>query len=356
MLESKLPGVTKHLGGEPMKIIKVEEAVGSILCHDITKIVPGEYKGVAFKRGHIIEEKDIPILFSLGKEHLYVWEENSDVLHENEAAEWLRDLTAGENLYFSEIKEGKIEFFAACDGLLKIDKEELLTLNCLGDIILSTIHNNTVVKKGQKVAATKIVPLTIEKVRLNKAREIIQNKIVNIVPLTCKKTAIITTGSEVFKGRIKDAFGPILREKLAEFGCEVLGQSILPDEKNSIEETIKQWIDKGAEMILCTGGMSVDADDLTPKAIKKSGAEVVVYGTPVLPGAMLLLAYNGNIPILGLPGSVIFSKKTVFDLILPRLLADEKLTREDIAAYGHGGLCMNCENCFYPNCSFGKGV
>jgi molybdenum cofactor synthesis domain-containing protein len=321
-----------------MKIIKVEEAVGSILCHDITKIVPGEFKGVAFQKGHIVKEEDIPVLLSLGKEHLYVWEEDEGILHENEAAERLKLLTAGENLYFGDIKEGKIEFFASCDGLLKIDIESLFKLNCLGEIILSTIHNNTVVKKGCKVAATKIVPLTIEKEKIEKAEEVIKSKIVEVIPIHPKKVAIITTGSEVYKGRIKDAFGPVLNDKLKEYGCEVLGQSILPDDLHVIEDTINYWINKGAEMVLCTGGMSVDADDLTPTAIKNTGTELVVYGTPVLPGAMLLLAYKGSIPILGLPGAVIFSKRTVFDLLLPRLLADEKLNYKDIAAYGHGGL------------------
>jgi molybdenum cofactor synthesis domain-containing protein len=339
-----------------MKVIKVEEAVGSVLCHDITKIVPGEFKGVAFKKGYVVKEEDIPVLLSLGKEHLYLWEEDEGVLHEDEAAERLKDLTAGENLYFSDIKEGKIEFFAECDGLLKIDNKKLYELNCLGEIILSTIHNNTVVKRGCKVAATKIVPLTIEKEKLEKAEKIIKDKIVKVIPIHSKKVAIITTGSEVYKGRIKDAFGPVLNNKLQEYGCEVLGQSILPDDLNVIQSSIISWLKKGAEMILCTGGMSVDADDLTPTAIKNSGAELVVYGTPVLPGAMLLLAYKGNIPILGLPGAVIFSKRTVFDLLLPRILADERLSKQDIAAYGHGGLCMNCECCYYPNCGFGKGV
>jgi molybdenum cofactor synthesis domain-containing protein len=321
-----------------MKIIKIEEAVGSVLCHDITKIVPGEFKGVAFQKGHIVKEEDIPVLLSLGKEHLYVWEENEGVLHENEAAERLKALTAGENLYFGDIKEGKIEFFASCDGLVKIDIESLFKLNSLGEIILSKIYNNTVAKKGSKVAATKIVPLTIEREKIEKAEEVIKNKVIKVIPIHPKKVAIVTTGSEVYKGRIKDSFGPVLNDKLKEYGCEVLGQSILPDDVHVIEDTINYWIDKGAEMVLCTGGMSVDADDLTPNAIKNTGAEIVTYGTPVLPGAMLLLAYKGNIPILGLPGAVIFSKKTVFDLLLPRVLTDEKLEYKDIAAYGHGGL------------------
>jgi molybdenum cofactor synthesis domain-containing protein len=338
-----------------MKIIKTIESTGHTLCHDITKIVPGEFKGVAFKKGYVIKEKDIEVLLSLGKEHIYVWEDEDGMLHENEAAERLKEITAGEGLNFSDIKEGKIEFIAAIDGLLKVDREKVLKLNCLEDIILSTIHNNTVVKRGNKVAATKVVPLTISKEKLENAEKLIENKIINVIPINQKKVAIITTGSEVFSGRIKDAFGPVLNNKLEEYGCEVLGQSILPDSLSEIEESIAHWIEQGAEMILCTGGMSVDPDDLTPTAIRNAGAELITYGTPILPGAMLLLAYKENIPILGLPGSVIFSKRTAFDLILPRVLADEKLTKEDIAAYAHGGLCLNCDICVFPRCYFGKG-
>lgn len=339
-----------------MKIVKVEDAVGVTLCHDITKIVPGEFKGVAFKKGHVIREEDIPELLSIGKKHIYIWEDMEGVLHENEAAARLRDLSAGDGLFFSEAKEGKIEFFAAMDGLLKIDSSAVYNLNCMEDVILSTIHNNTVVKKGDKVAATKVVPLFIEENKIIKAEEIVHKKIIKVIPIMKKKTAIITTGSEVFSGRIKDAFGPVLKKKLEEYGCEVLGQSILSDDPGSIENAIYEWLNKGAEMILCTGGMSVDPDDLTPSAIKNAGASIVTYGTPVLPGAMLLMAYKGDIPIMGLPGSVIFSKRTVFDLILPRVLSGEKLVKKDFAAYGHGGLCINCENCTFPNCGFGKGI
>lgn len=339
-----------------MKTIKVEDSVGSVLCHDITKIIPGEFKGVAFKKGHIIKREDVAVLLSLGKSHIFVWEDIEGMLHENDAAVRLRNLAAGEGLVFSDIKEGKIEFIAEKDGLLKIDVDALLKLNSLGEIILSTLHNNTIVKKGQKVAATKIIPLTIEEEKIKVAEDLIKDKIVKVIPINSKKVGIITTGSEVYNRIIKDAFGPVISEKLEVFGCEVLGQIFLPDDLIKIEEAINNWLSKGSEMILCTGGMSVDPDDLTPTAIKNTGAEIVTYGTPILPGAMLLVAYKEEIPILGLPGSVIFSKRTAFDLLLPRILSDEKLTKESIAAYGHGGLCLGCDSCNFPNCGFGKGV
>lgn len=340
-----------------MKKIPVKEAVGSVLCHDMTQIIPGVVKDRVFKKGHIIREEDIPVLLSIGKDNIYVWEKKEGYLHENDAAERLRKLTAGTGLIFSEVKEGKINFIADCDGLLKINTKLLYELNFLGDIIVATLHNNYPVKKGQKVAATRVIPLIIEEEKIKMAEDLIgEEKIINVVPFKPKKIGIVTTGNEVFYGRIKDAFGPVIRSKVGEYGCEVLGQSIISDDQSKITEAIEAWIDKGAEMVICTGGMSVDPDDVTPTAIKNTGGEIITYGAPVLPGAMFLISYKGDIPILGLPGCVMYCKRTVFDLVLPRVLTEEKLTFADVAAYGHGGLCMECEVCRYPDCTFGKGV
>ncbi len=340
-----------------MKIIPVNEAVGSILCHDITQIIPGVVKDIAFKKGHIIKEQDIPLLLSIGKENIYVWEKKEGYLHENDAAERLRALTAGVGLTFSEVKEGKINFIADYPGLLKINTNLLYKLNSLGEIILVTLHNNYPVKKGQKVAGTRVIPLVIEEDKMKKAEELIGlEKIVSILPFIPMKVGIVTTGSEIYHGRIKDAFGPVIRRKVEEYGCQVLGQTIVTDDENMITEAVESWIEQGAEMVICTGGMSVDPDDVTPTAIIKTGAEFITYGAPVLPGAMFLLAYKGEIPIMGLPGCVMYSRTTIFDLVLPRILTKEKLSFADIAAYGHGGLCNECEVCRYPDCAFGKGV
>ena len=339
-----------------MKKVKVQDAVGMILCHDMTKIIPGEFKGRAFKKGHLIKQEDIKELLSMGKEHIYVWENKEGVLHENDAAERIKDLVCGIGLEFGEIKEGKIDFIAKYDGVVKINKEDLFKINSLGEIIVCTIHNNTTVKKGEKVGATRVIPLAIDENKILQAEQVILSKIINIKPIKPKKVFIITTGSEVYKGRIKDAFGPVLKEKLQYYGCEIIKQVIIPDDKDKIIEEIKNAINNEAEMILCTGGMSVDPDDITPTAIKECGGELVTYGSPVLPGAMFLLSYYNNIPIIGLPGCVMYAKRTVFDLVLPRTLINEKLDFKDIAAYGHGGFCLNCPVCAFPHCSFGKGV
>jgi molybdenum cofactor synthesis domain-containing protein len=277
------------------------------------------------------------------------------MIHENDAALFLKDLTGGDNLEFSEIKEGKIDFISKVDGILKIDVDDLLKLNLIDDIMLSTLHNNFVVKKGLKVAGTRVIPLLIDESKLKEAKAVAGNKkIINILEFKTKKVGIVTTGNEIFYKRIEDKFGPVIKDKLEKFGCEVIGQAICEDNKESIKKAIKDFINQGAQLICCTGGMSVDPDDVTPSAIKETGADIVTYGSPILPGAMFLLAYYGDVPIMGIPGCAMYNEITVFDIILPRILIDEKLTKLDIAKYGHGGLCMNCEVCTYPACNFGK--
>ena len=338
-----------------MKQIKTVDAVGQVLCHDITQILPGQFKGRKFKKGHVVKEEDIPVLLSLGKDNLYVWEAVEGMIHENEGAIFLKDIAAGENLEFSEIKEGKIDFIAGIDGLLKIDVDTLLKLNSIDDIMMATLHNNFEVKKGTKVAGTRVIPLLIEEEKLEEAKKVVgENKIVSVLPFKPKKVGIVTTGNEIYHKRIVDKFGPVIEGKVGKYNCEIIGQIICPDDKEVIKEAIQKFVNEGTELICCTGGMSVDPDDVTPTAIKECGAELVTYGSPILPGAMFLLAYYNEVPIMGIPGCAMYNKTTVFDVILPRLLVNERLTKADIAAYGHGGLCMQCDTCTYPACNFSK--
>ena len=340
-----------------MKLIKTTEAVGHVLCHDLTRIVKGVIKDAVFRKGHIITEDDIPVLLSMGKDHLYIWEKKEGMLHENEAAEILYNICKNDHMTPTPVKEGKIELVAAEDGLLKIDVERLNAINALGDIMIATRHSNFPVKKGDKIAGTRVVPLIIEKEKLDKAVELAGDKpLMEILPFKHKKAGVVTTGNEVFHGRIKDTFGPVVFQKLREYDAEIIGQTICDDNPERISKAINDFIEAGADIICCTGGMSVDPDDTTPSAIKNSGAEIVSYGAPVLPGAMFLLAYHekGHVPIVGLPGCVMYAKRTIFDLVLPRLMADETLTPHDLALLGHGGLCLNCTTCHFPYCGFGK--
>lgn len=344
-----------------MKCVKTQDAVGHVLCHDITQIIKDVKKGTAFRKGHIVTEEDIPVLLSLGKDNLYIWEKTEGILHENEAAEYLRDICMNENMIQSEVKEGKIELIAEIDGLLKIDVDKLRAVNSLGEMMIATRHTNTTVKKGDKLVGTRIIPLLIEQEKMEKAKEIAGDRpILSLIPFKKKKVGIVTTGNEVFYGRIKDTFGPVVAEKVKEFGADVIGQTIVNDDMEKITKAVEEFIEQGADMVLCTGGMSVDPDDKTPGAIKNTGARIVSYGAPVLPGAMMLLAYyekdGRELPIVGLPGCVMYAKRTVFDLVLPRLMADDMVTSDDLAGLGLGGLCLSCDVCTFPNCGFGKGV
>lgn len=339
-----------------MKLIDTKDAVGQILCHDLTRIVPGEVKDAQFRKGHIVTEEDIPMLLSMGKEHLYVWENDETKYHEDEAAEILYEMCKNAHMTKGETKEGKIEVFATVDGLLKVDTQRLERLNSLGEMMIATRQNNFPVRKGDKLAGTRIIPLVIEKEKMEHAQKAVgQEPLLELKPYKNKKVGIVVTGSEVFAGRIEDKFGPTMERKMAEYDAEIIGKTIVGDDPLAISETIKDYLHKGADMILCTGGMSVDPDDTTPTAIKRTGAEIITYGAPVLPGAMFLLAYTKDqVPIMGLPGCVMYAKRTIFDLILPRVLADERLTAKDLACLGAGGLCLNCETCIFPNCGFGK--
>lgn len=341
-----------------MKKIKTEDAVGHVLCHDITQIIPGVVKDARFRKGHIVTEEDISVLLSIGKEHLFVWENDDTKYHENEAAEILCRMCINDNMERGEVKEGKIELRATADGLLKINTELLDKVNSFGEMMIASRNPNIPVKKGEKICGTRIIPLVIEKEKMERVEELCGGTpIFSILPYKNKKAGIVTTGSEVFHGRIEDKFGPVLIAKVKEYGAEIIGQTITDDNPENTKKAIEAFLEQGADMVLCSGGMSVDPDDMTPFAIKSTGADVVSYGAPVLPGAMFMLAYYGEEkrPVVGLPGCVMYAKKTIFDLVLPHLMTDDIISKEDLCKLGKGGLCLNCEVCHYPNCGFGKG-
>ncbi len=327
-----------------MKLIRTEDAVGHVLCHDLTQIIKGVSKDARFRKGHVVTKEDIPVLLSIGKEHLYVWEMAEGMLHENEAADVLRSICQNEYMEASAPKEGKINLIAKCDAVLKIRRDKLLQINSLGEMMIATKRGDLPVKKGQVFAGMRVIPLVIEKEKMEKAREVAGSEpILSLLPIKTKKAAILATGSEIFKGRIPDSFTPVVEEKLKEFGAEVIFKKILDDKALMTTAAIREAVDQGAELVCVTGGMSVDPDDRTPLAIRNTGAEVVTYGAPVLPGAMMMLAYLENkdgaiIPVIGLPGCVMYAKKTIFDLVLPRLLADDRVKAEELYALGEGGL------------------
>ena len=336
--------------------IKAENSVGTILAHDITRIIPGKFKGVGFKKGYIVQKEDIPELLKIGKKHIYVLNLSEDQLHEDDAALRIAPAICGDNLEWTEPSEGKSSILSKKKGLLKVNVEGLSRINKLGNVIVSTLKTNYPCRKGQKVAATRIIPLLITKRKIEKLEILAQQyqPILQIMPFRKLRVGGVVTGSEISNGLVKDEFNKYVAQKTKDYGCEFVKKIIVPDEPQSIAKAVLDLKRLGCELILTTGGLSVDPDDVTKAGISKTGAKIVAYGSPVLPGAMFLYALLENATILGLPACVFYHPSTIYDLILPRVLAGEQITVNEIADMGHGGLCMDCDTCRFPNCSFGK--
>ena len=339
-----------------MKLIKTVDAEGTVLCHDITQIIKGVTKDAVFRKGHVITEEDIPVLLSVGKDNVYIWEKGETRLHENEAAEILREMCQGEYMHPTPVKEGKIELIADIDGLFQVDVGRLYDVNSVDEIMIATRHTNMAVRKGDKLAGMRVIPLVIDEKKLEEAEKAAgKEPLLKVTPWKLKTAGVITTGSEVYKGLIKDQFTPVVEKKLEAFGIQMIKHVLCSDDMEMITHAIADMKKSGVDLIICTGGMSVDPDDKTPGAIKASGAGIVTYGAPTLPGAMLCLGYfEDGTPIVGLPGCVMYAKATVFDLILPRIAAGVRIDRKAIIRMGHGGLCLGCRECHYPVCPFGK--
>ena len=339
-----------------MKLIRTQDAVGHVLCHDMTQIIKDTYKGPRFRKGHVVQPEDIPVLLSMGKEHLYVWEMTPGMLHENDGAERLCALCANEHMDRSEVKEGKIELKAACDGLFRVNSEKLIAVNSIEDLMIATRKGGTAVRKGDKLAGMRVIPLIIPEEKLQAAEDAAGTAPLLELKLWVRRTAaIVATGSEVKKGLIQDTFTPVVRDKLAAYGIETISVAYSGDGVENVANAVTEARKTGADVILCTGGMSVDPDDNTPGGIKASGAKIVTYGAPVLPGAMFLLGYyDDGTPVMGLPGCVMYAGATIFDLVLPFVAADVPVTRAQIVALGEGGLCLGCKPCHWPACPFGK--
>lgn len=337
--------------------LETEKSVGRVICHDITKIEKGAFKGALFKKGHRIDEEDVEILLSLGKKHIYALELEEGELHEDDAGNRIAHALAGSGVEISGPSEGRLDLVAVHRGVLKVDVARLQQINSVSDVVVATLHSGTPVEPGEKVAGAKVIPLVVREETVKAVEQISDEGVppLQVLPyLPCKLGGVIT-GREVVEGRIKDGFAPVLAQKADRFRLAEPLIRFAGDDAELIAATIEELLWEGCNLIIITGGMSVDPDDVTPSGIKKTGAELVKYGAPALPGAMFLLAYKGQIPLIGLPACAMYFQNTVLDILLPRLLAGEKVTAAEIASLGHGGLCRRCGECFFPNCSFGKG-
>ena len=342
-----------------LKKIRLEEAIGTKLAHDMTEIRPGEFKGAAFQKGHTVCNEDLCRLQKMGKNHLYVVDLDEDEIHEDQAAAILADALAGDGIVWKdEPREGKIKLMAGRDGLFAVNTAVLAAFNMVDEVMCATLHNHTIVKKGELVAATRAIPLTMKRAPIERAAAIARQNGAVLAVNTIRKARVglVVTGNEVYHGLIEDRFAPILSEKVETLGSQVAGVTFAPDDAGLISKAIRSHLDQGCDLLMLSGGMSVDPDDVTRQGIRSAGASEMHYGASVLPGAMFLVAYLGDVPLLGIPACGLFHRITVLDLVLPRMLAAEKIGKAELAFLGHGGLCKDCEECVYPHCPFGKGA
>lgn len=337
-----------------MKKVKVQDAIGMTLCHDITAMVDG-FKGAAFKRGHVITQEDIPKLLDIGKQHVFIWEENAGEIHEEDAARRLSQMTTVDGAHYGSVSEGKIQLFADQDGMFRVDKALLAAVNSIGDITITTLPDHYPVKAGDRLASMRIVPLVTEERQIAEAEALCADKqLYDLRPFKPLKVGIIITGSEIYHGRIKDKFERVARAKLAHYPAEILGVHVCDDELDMIVGAGRALLAEGTELLIFSGGMSVDPDDLTPSAIREMGAEIISYGVPSQPGNMTLVAYLDQAALLGVPGAAISRPTTMFDVLLPQIFCGDPLTKDDLIRLGEGGLCQMCDNCHFPNCTFGR--
>ena len=340
-----------------LKKIKLQDAVGTKLAHDITEIRPGEFKGPAFSKGHTVCNEDLCHLQKLGKNHLYLIDLEEDEIHENQAAAIMADALAGDGIAWKdEPKEGKIGLVAERDGLLTVNTASLAAFNMVEEVMCATLHSHTLVQKGEQVAATRAIPLVMKRAPIERAAAIAAQSgaVVSVKALRHAKVGVVITGNEVYHGLIEDKFAPVLKSKVTALGSEVAGLEFAPDDPELIRQAIRSHLDNGCDLLMLSGGMSVDPDDVTRQGIRLAGATEMHYGAAVLPGAMFLVAYIDNVPLLGVPACGLHHRTTVLDLVLPRILTDEHIGKAELAFLGHGGLCKDCPECTYPHCPFGK--
>ena len=337
-----------------MKKINVQDAVGMALCHDITAVRDG-FKGAAFRRGHVITAADVPVLLDLGKKHVFVWEENAGEIHEEDAALRLSAMAPVALAHYVGPSEGKMQLMADERGMFRVNVELLDRINAIGDITIVTIPDHFPVEKGDRLAAMRIVPLVTRKKQIDDAEALCRGqKLLDLRPYRFLKVGVIVTGSEVYSGRIQDKFEPVVRKKLQNYPAQILGVTLCDDDVDMITDAARAFLAQGAGLLVLTGGMSVDPDDVTPSAVRALGADIVTHGAPAQPGNMTLVAYLGETAILGIPGAAISMPTTLFDALLPQVFAGDRFTKEELVRLGNGGLCLQCKECRFPRCTFGR--
>ena len=358
-LETDIVNERRSERGPFLEIVPAVEAMGRRVLHDMTRIIPENVKGPAFKHGHTITVEDIDILKKMGRKNIYVEGQRipgQEWVHEDEAALTFARAMAGDGVTFTEVpSEGKVTLLAERDGLLVVDEDRLEIFNLVPGVMCASRQSFSVVNKGGRLAGTRAIPLFLQRINFNKAQAVLgSDPLFKVLPMHRAWVGILVTGTEVFQGLVKDSFTTIIRTKLEKLGCQEFQSVIVPDDRMEISRGIKKLLDSNIDLLVTTGGLSVDPDDLTRQGLIEAGAVDILYGAPVLPGAMTLLASIGAVQVIGVPAGALYYETTSFDLLVPRLLAGLTITRHDLARLSHGAFCLECKKCTFPQCPFGR--
>lgn len=335
-------------------VITLEEAVGKQLAHDLTQIdAKAGTKGARFRKGQVVCPEDLPTLRNMGRESLSILEMEEGDVHENDAAIRLSVALRGENLTVTPPSEGRCNLVASCDGFLDYNAESVHRINEDLDWVVSTLSPYRGVREGQTVAGFRIRPIVMDEARVQRGVEVATP--ISVRPYRPLKVGLVTTGKEIAEGRVEDAFADKFRGKLKAFKGELIGQRFCADDSSLIAEAIRAFLREGARLVVCTGGMSVDADDRTPGGIREVATRIAFQGAPVLPGAMALLGWaeqgGEESALIGAPACVVHDERTVLDRLLPYGFAGVD-PGNSIRGWGVGGLCEQCDVCHWPACSF----
>jgi formylmethanofuran dehydrogenase subunit E len=358
------PAALEAMSGDTqprLTAVPVADAVGHRTLHDMTRIVPGESKAVEFEAGQTLSGGDVCRLQYMGRAHVYLEQDTPDgFLHENEAALAFAKLMAGDNVCFDDApREGKVNFQATATGVFELDRERLEAFNLVPEVMCATRHHGVLAEAGKGLGGARAIPLYLSAENFRKAQAVLAaGPLFRVAPLLPAKVGVLVTGTEVFQGLIEDRFAPIIREKVERLGSSVVAEAIVPDDAGQIAGAVADLLGAGADLIVTTAGLSVDPDDVTRKGLLAAGLTDMLYGAPLLPGAMTLLGRlaspAGVARVMGVPACALFHKATSFDILLPRVLAGLAITRRDLAEMAEGGFCLDCRTCVFPKCPFGK--
>jgi len=335
-----------------IRTVRVEDAIGLKLLHDYTCIQHG-FKGAIKRRGEIVTFSDVDILKNCGHYYVYVYDETwsrPGFLHEVEAVEKFAHIVAGENIRIELGEEGKALLIAEKSGLLLVNGTVLKEINSTGVFVLVTRKTGSYIRRGDLIGIVDLIPLdvSVEFFEVFERKLVEYRPIIRVIEHKHPKIGVVVTGTEIVEGMRRDLAGPIVLKKISEYECIPGRIEYARDDLEEISGKILALLLEH-DAVIVTGGMSVDPTDKTPSAIASIADEVVIYGIPIKPTTMSMVAYKGGKAIVGVSSGIIhYPEENILDVVLPWIASGVKIPREFLISLGEGGLTSSFVNKYSP--------